>query len=155
MKVHHGALGLVKAETRTIARERRGSLTVVYANLSFASLLTPNRILCRLGMMVGKIPIMATKIMALAEVVVFTATRSVSSPVIPVHTSSFLASISVSRNRTFVSLPTITPLRRHAHDSQLHTFLTGQGCSVETVTIIRERSTGTCPSLASFPGHLH
>jgi hypothetical protein len=35
------------------------------------------------------------------------------------------------------------------HDKQLHTFLTGQGCSIETVTIIRERSTGTCPSLES------
>ncbi|KAI0255384.1 hypothetical protein BJV78DRAFT_1358937 [Lactifluus subvellereus] len=27
-------------------------------------------------------------------------------------------------------------------ESDLHTFLTGQGCSIETVTIIRERSTG-------------
>lgn len=41
------------------------------------------------------------------------------------------------------------------HDAQLHTFLTGQGCSIETVTIIRERSTGTCPSLESFPGQFH
>ncbi|KAI9508851.1 hypothetical protein F5148DRAFT_979244 [Russula earlei] len=35
-------------------------------------------------------------------------------------------------------------------ESDLYSFLTGQGCSIETVTIIRERSTGTCPSLASF-----
>ena len=41
------------------------------------------------------------------------------------------------------------------HGAQLHTFLTGQGCSIETVTIIRERSTGTCPSLESFPGQFH
>jgi len=40
-------------------------------------------------------------------------------------------------------------------ESDLHTFLTGQGCSVETVTIIRERSTGTCPSLTSFLGQFH
>ncbi|KAH8980825.1 hypothetical protein EDB86DRAFT_3066766 [Lactarius hatsudake] len=39
-------------------------------------------------------------------------------------------------------------------ESDLHTYLSGQGCTIETVTIIRERSTGTCPSLASFSGHI-
>jgi hypothetical protein len=47
------------------------------------------------------------------------------------------------------------PAKIHLHDLQLHTFLTGQGCSIETVTIIRERSTGTCPSLTSFLGQFH
>src|SRR5712672_2454157 len=44
------------------------------------------------------------------------------------------------------------PLKVHGSWPQLHTFLTGQGCSVETVTIIRERSTGTCPSTCILPG---
>ncbi|KAI0303375.1 hypothetical protein B0F90DRAFT_1911376 [Multifurca ochricompacta] len=38
-------------------------------------------------------------------------------------------------------------------ESDLHTFLTGQGCSIETVTIIRERSTGQSKGFgfAQFP----
>lgn len=38
---------------------------------------------------------------------------------------------------------------------QLQAYLTSQGCQLETVTIIRERSTGTCPSLVPAVGHLH
>lgn len=38
---------------------------------------------------------------------------------------------------------------------QLQAYLTSQGCHLETVTIIRERSSGTCPSLVPAVGHLH
>jgi hypothetical protein len=67
--------------------------------------LTYNASFLRPGMMADRMPIRATKITVSAEEAVFTAIRSVSSPVIPVHMLSFLASTLVSRNQTFVSLP--------------------------------------------------
>ena len=84
------------------------------------------------------------------EGVDFTAPKSVSLLATPVRTSSSLVSTLFSQNPTFVALFTITLRKFMVHGPQLHTFLKGQGCSIETVTIIRERSTGTCPSTCIF-----
>ena len=100
-------------------------------------------------MMEDKTPITTTKITVWLGAD-FTVIRSASLRATPVRTSYFLVSTLVSQNPTFVALFTITLSKFTVHGPQLLTFLTGQGCTIETVTIIRERSTGTCRPLASF-----
>jgi hypothetical protein len=131
-------------------RRRRGNSTAGCVSY-FLRLFVNTRDSLRVGMMEDKTPITTTKITGWQRVD-FTVIRSASLLATPVRTSSSLVSTLASQNPTFVALFTVTLSKFMVHGPQLHTFLTGQGCTVETVTIIRERSTGTCPSTCIFPG---
>ncbi len=75
--------------------------------------------------------------------------RNACSRLIPALMSSFLASIRTLQKLMYDNLPCHLTLFSPFY-SQLQAYLSSNGCSVETVTIIRDRSTGTCPFVFPF-----
>ena len=98
--------------------------------------------------------LMTIKMNDTATMVVATSTRNAWYPANPVHMSYFSAWTQTLRKQTYVLIsPDRT--RPQPDTSQFSAYLNGQNCTVESVTIIRDRTSGTYSPLHSCVYTVH